>query len=816
MMRINSFRRALLWLMNFFLTRWVRLQAIVTNHDALKPTAGSHTCYVIPNESWTDALILNEHCKENKLPLPLSSTATQSDQSSASLLFLKTTEVNLLGKKAVSDHSIRELELLLSLYAQKKLQSVRFVPASVHWGRSPDKENSFWKIIFADTWTVPGLLKKTFMVFIHGRNTILQIGEPVSIDQLIDDNFSQNRRARKILRIFRVYFRRKREALVGPDLSHRRTLVEQILRTTSVSRAIADEANQGMPLYKAQVKARKYANEIAADYSYSVISAYHVTLTWLWNKLYDGVQVHHMEHVHSAVNTHEIIYVPCHRSHIDYLLLSYVIHLNGLVPPHIAAGDNLNLPVVGTILRKGGAFFMRRSFKGKPLYGEVFNEYLRHMLYKGFSIEFFIEGGRSRTGRLLHPKLGMLSMTVNNYLKDCRRPIKFIPVYFGYEKIFEGSTYINELRGLPKSRESWRDIFNSLKKIKKNFGKVHVNFGEPIDLNDMLSAQHADWRNIPAVEAGGTAWFNRVVHRLSGEIMTRINKAVVIHPINLISLIILSTQKQAINEKMLTDQLDFYQALLQNIPYSKVSVSYPATGKELLTYAESLRAVERIKHTLGDVICMRETQATLNTYFKNNILHTFILPAAVAFFIDNKRQTSTNEVVLFVSSIYPFIKKEFFLYWEEKEISQIVNEIIIELNKLGVIILSADHLSVPEESMALRKLSMLGNAIHHTVERYYITLAVINKRGSGAISTNELEHMSHLVAQKISILQELGAPEFFDKNLFKTFIETLIALKLIEVENEKIVIKQPLMNGLFSNLAKLINSEIIDVIQEMT
>src|SRR6202000_2256243 len=142
------------------------------------------------------------------------------------------------------------------------------------------------------------------------------------------------------------------------------------------------------------------------------------------------------------------------RSHMDYLLLSYVIYVNGFAIPHIAAGINLDMPGLGRFLRQGGAFFIRRSFRGNALYTVVFMKYLAAIMAPGHSIESFIEGGRSRTGRLLQPKTGMISMTVRSYLRDPVRPIVFIPVYFGYERIVEGTTYIGELSGKPKEKES--------------------------------------------------------------------------------------------------------------------------------------------------------------------------------------------------------------------------------------------------------------------------------------------------------------------------------------------------------------------------
>ena len=139
--------------------------------------------------------------------------------------------------------------------------------------------------------------------------------------------------------------------------------------------------------------------------------------------------------------SHTLVYVPSHRSHIDYMALSYSLYEAGLMTPHIAAGDNLNLPMLGNFLRGSGAFFMRRTFREDPLYSAIFSEYVHKLLYKGHCIEFFPEGGRSRTGRLLRAKYGLLKLCLESHLTDLPKPIAFVPVYFGYEKILEANTY---------------------------------------------------------------------------------------------------------------------------------------------------------------------------------------------------------------------------------------------------------------------------------------------------------------------------------------------------------------------------------------
>ena len=262
----------------------------------------------------------------------------------------------------------------------------------------------------------------------------------------------------------------------------------QLLKTADVRSVVRREMQaRSLSRRAALLAARKDAIEIAANYSQAFVRFMSVLLAWLWTRLYEGVDFEHVEKMSEIGDGAEIIYVPCHRSHMDYLLLSYVIYRKGFAVPHVAAGINLNLPVIGRFLRKGGAFFLRRTFKGDAVYAAVFAKYLGFMMARGHALEYFIEGGRSRTGRLLSPRTGMLSMTVRAYLRDPKRPVVFMPVYFGYERIVEGRTYIGELSGLPKEKES---VFGLLKAtvsvLRSKLGKVHVNLGQPISLDELL------------------------------------------------------------------------------------------------------------------------------------------------------------------------------------------------------------------------------------------------------------------------------------------------------------------------------------------
>lgn len=200
-------------------------------------------------------------------------------------------------------------------------------------------------------------------------------------------------------------FYKYKEAILGPDLSDRRNLINKLMKTETVQDAIRKESiDYKISMFEAENRAKGYLTEVVSDFSYSTLRFAELALTKLWTQLYDGIEVHNFDTVRELAKDYEIVYTPCHRSHIDYLLLSYVIFNRGLMVPHIAAGINLNLPVVGQIMRGAGAYFIRRTFSGNELYTSVFKEYLHSMLSRNTPLEYFVEGGRSRTGLLLPPK----------------------------------------------------------------------------------------------------------------------------------------------------------------------------------------------------------------------------------------------------------------------------------------------------------------------------------------------------------------------------------------------------------------------------
>ena len=539
----------------------------------------------------------------------------------------------------------------------------------------------------------------------------------------------------------------------------------------AIARAVEDEArSKKISHEKAQQNAIALMEEIAANFSYEMIRLTDRILGFTWNRLYQGINVHNAERVRQlAHDGHEIVYVPCHRSHMDYLLLSYVLYHQGLVPPHIAAGINLNFWPAGPIFRRLGAFFIRRTFKGNKLYSTVFREYLGELFSRGYSVEYFVEGGRSRTGRLLDPKTGTLSMTIQAMLRGGTRPITLVPIYIGYEHVMEVGTYAKELRGATKEKESLPQMVRGLSKLR-NLGQGYVNFGEPLPLMTYLNQHVPDWREaIDPIEAVRPSWLTPTVNSIAADLMVRINNAGAANAMNLCCTALLASRQRSLTREQLTQQLECYLALLRNVPYSPDATAPSASASELIDHALQMNKFEVEKDTIGDIIILPREQAVLMTYYRNNIAHMLVMPSLLAALVTQHRHLSRAEVLRHVETLYPFLKAELFLRWEKAELAGVVDALIAEMLRQELIVVDGDVMSLnPSHS---RSLQLLAAGARETLQRYAITFWLLS--ANPAINRSSLEKESRTVAQRLSVLHGINAPEFFDKAVFSTLVLTL-------------------------------------------
>ena len=762
------------WLLRRFFKLWVRAAVQPIELPAALTAPRVPVCYVLETDSVADQAVLCNVTAKAGLPNPEKRSASLPVEERRS--FFDVGRRRRFWDATVARRPPPHLLALVEALRADSLRDVMLVPIAVYWGRAPTKEGSWLRLLFAENWTLTSRVRKFFAVLINGRNVMVDMGQPTSLRSLLDAAPAHDQ-ARRITRILRGGLRRQRAIRIGPDLSHRRTIVARVLRARAVRAVVAAEARDKDGDFRpGLLQARKYAFEIAANYSHAFVQIAEKLLGRVWNRVYDGVKINHAATLQEVSEGNEVVYVPCHRSHMDYLLMSYIIYHQGFALPHIAAGINLNIPVVGRYLRKGGAFFIRRSFAGNALYTVVFMKYLAAIMARGHSIEYFIEGGRSRTGRLLHPKTGMLSMTVRSFLRDPVRPVVFVPVYFGYERIVEANTYISELSGAPKKKESWLDLLLSVRVLRERFGTVHVNIGEPIRLNDLLDAQLPSWRTQRFDDDTRLPAVNALIGDLAVGIMRGINAAAAVTPINLLATTLLASPRGALPESALLRQIDLYLKLLRAWPYGPRVTVTDATPAEIVVYGETLKLITRVPHKLGDIIKMSDESAQLIAYYRNNVLHLFALPSLVACAFIGNPMLQTSDIQRLAWRIYPYVASELFLRWREDELAKVVDGVLAALADLGVLQPNEDRtvwIRPPPDSPAALQLSMLSQATIQTIERYYLAIALLLKAGSGVITQKALEQQCHLAAQRINMLYGFDSPEFFDRSLFENFIDLL-------------------------------------------
>jgi glycerol-3-phosphate O-acyltransferase len=754
----------------YALLKWpVRLlvsSKIVPDHvvESLSIDTNRPLFYVLKHQSASDILALQTACKKLNLPDPLSSTKLNGESICRTICLDKPISI-LPWRKGKKTNAVKQGLAILEQHQLNASIDAQLIPVNLIWGRAPAKErnNANAGTLLADQES-PTVLRKFFIVLFLGRHNLVRFSEPVSFRYMVDHHGSDEKAAKKVLRIARFHFFRQTIAATGPRLMHRQQMFTALLANPSIKRLISDEAkSKGVSEEKIKKQALEIMDEIAGDYRDATIRVGARILSWLFNRLYKKIVVNNADVLRkTAQNGEEIIYVPCHRSHMDYLLLTYVIYQQGLVTPRIAAGINLNFWPAGPIFRKAGAFFIRRSFGGNRLYSTIFREYLGLLFERGYSVKYYSEGGRSRTGKLLPPKTGMFAMTIQSLLRGIDRPLTLIPVYLGYEHVMEVATYHKELSGSKKQKES---IFGVIKAIRnlRNYGMGYVNFGEPVNLNRFLNENVPNWKAaIDPIDPQKPSWLTPTVNELANQMMTCINKSTALNGVALISLILLASDHKALTKTELAAQVDFFLLLQKYSPYSESLTLPELSGEELVDHVISLNKVTVKSDDFDQIISLSAQQQLELSYYRNNILHTYVLPSLVCRILDSHCRIAKQDLIDQVIMMINLLRSDMFLWQNDEEITAQTEQLLAALMAAEKINISADDICTLDEHIEKRmRIRAIASCIDQSIQRFAILISALKQ--SAEVSKSNLETNAITIAKRLSIINDSDAPEFFDK-----------------------------------------------------
>ncbi|GGO82155.1 glycerol-3-phosphate acyltransferase [Marinobacterium nitratireducens] len=729
---------------------------------------GSHRLYVLEQDRWSHRQLLL-------------------DQAQRAGVLLGPSQI-LCARRNGEPVLAEQLEQLCRHCAEDPGYRLELIPVSIFHGRLPIRETSWLNLLYAESWDQGGRIGRVLQLLVNGRQTLIHIDPPLRLQALRETEQDAGRLLRKATLMLQQHFRTRRRAVVGPDLSHRRTLMSLILRHPQVRRAIAGRARERRESEReAEQYAQRELNRIAANFSPVTTRLLYPLFNAVWKRLYDDVEVLGLEPLRELALDHQLVYLPCHRSHLDYLLMSWALYRHGLMLPHIAAGENLDLPLVGGILKRGGAIFMRRSFQDDPLYHALYQQYMTLMAQHGHALEYFIEGGRSRTGRLLPPRAGLLTMTLDAWRARPEKPVALVPVWIGYDRVVEAHSYQRELEGAEKRKESLGGLVAALGVLRQKFGRVTLSIGEPMPLEQHLDLRQPTRAQVPAI---------------TQRIMSHINGAGALTESGALATVLLAQLRLTMSSAQLHPVLMRLQELAQALPNA------PATVPDSTPAAWIRAAAARGQlDTDGSRTWLNAGQAREMTFYRNNMMHLWTLPGLCLLLVRRSDNPLPQLITLMLKVLYPYLRSELFLPWDDDDFTPAAARTRQALIARGLLRLDGRRLVAEESDAALT----LMRTAEPVLLRYYALFRLLERRG--AIEMPALLDASQALTERLQREFGFDSPEYADRRVLRGFIDLLLDRAILRCDRDRVAFNTD-VDGLMRQARQVLTAHLVAFIDE--
>ena len=625
---------------------------------------------------------------------------------------------------------------------------VVILPEDIIYITKPMHKNPSLADILFGTHEKPGRIKRILTMLRHPEKIRVEVARPVNLKEFLarpeikrlDSEFQTHRLRSHLVDILN----RQRKSTTGPVLKSRQEITQDILTRKNLREFLAGYADKtGTPLRKVNKKAAAYIQEIAANYNLRVINFLNWLLTWVFRNIFEGVSVS-QEEINMLRDTYTkapLILIPCHKSHLDYLLLPYVMFRNNMPCPHIAAGKNLSFWPLGPIFRGGGAFFLRRTFKGAELYARIFAAYIEKLLYEGFNIKIYIEGGRSRTGKLLPPKTGGLGMIIKAFLNGACEDLYFVPIYVGYDRVLEEDAYLKEIEGGKKNPEDLKGLLSTRKFLKRKYGKVYLKFDQPISMNAYMAEKGVDLNRATKNE------FTEFTKQFGYKLINAINDNTVATPHGIIASAILNCSESTFTKEQMfsrvttyMNHLTFHGSYLSDTLLLDQDNAFDSVIENFIS-RNFIELADEDEDEITDttMLIVKHNKRPVLDYYKNSVICFFVSAAYTATaIIETDRFKFEKEELI---SRYKFLQTMFtdeFSFNEEITAEAQISKTLKGFINEGIIVPDAkdpDMLNLTSEG--LRKLKCFAAFLIPFFESYMTCLVFLEKEKTDKYDAKE-------------------------------------------------------------------------------
>jgi len=709
-------------------------------------------------------------------------------KSGSALVFLKRSALGTARGRSTKEDPFPALVA----FARKSDRPVYLVPELFVWEKSRERlKPAVLDYIFGSP-EAPGFLHSLVAFFRNYRRAQFRMGEPLDLRTFVQERpgVPDGQIARKARGALYHHLARQTRAVFGPPPKSADRLIEQALRDRTLNRALNEYAVKSHRRMEAVVsEARRALRSIAARPSATVVGLAMPLLHWVFNRIYDGIEVDEagLERAMKSAASAPIVLCPSHKSHVDYLVMSFVLWNRGYSVPLVAAGSNLSFFPLGPLFRRGGAFFLRRSFRGEAVYTAAFRAYVKRLVHEGVHQEFFLEGGRSRTGKLLTPKLGLLTWEVDAVLEGASNDIHFVPVAIDYERVVESSSYSEELAGAEKKPENIRALLATPKVLRSNYGRIHLHFDEPVSLVDFMESRGLSPADTSEDGKRG------LVRALGNRIIYGISRVSTVTPHALVSAALLAHRGRGVSDAELSHRIGALlriaeeegrpiSSLLSGAPLTPTTAGPIQDAMSLFVDEEAVR----IQEVKGEpMYLVAEERRTELSYYKNTLINLVAPRSLVARALLSTSAATREQVqdaALFLSRL---LKREL-VYRVGATFDVLFSEALEALRRAGLVEAAQGQVSTAGEAER-DSLAFLADLLRDLVEGYLAAALTLKELAQAqgmerrtfiraAIETGRAEYLAGRIA----------APESLSKATMENAVLYLLDQRILIEEGRRL------------------------------